>query len=982
MANPFDAFDSQPPAIGSQPPIAPAASAAAPSNGASPNANPFDQFDGAPTAFGGKALSDDQAPADQPQEASLGSMAKNFGVGLLAGLPNAESGMESVINPAKPAIDWAYSKLGIPNMTAGEVVKKGMDLAGFNPDNPDQMTQPQNAPERIARMGGEGAAMAVVPGGEAGLIPRVGNMVKNAIVGTTSGVGSQVGREVAPDQWKDVAGLVGGLVGGGVGMGASEVPAMVSSTASHAADYVAPLTTAGRERMAGTALSKAATDPDAAINTISNAPREIVPGSSPTTFQLTGDMGLGSLERSVAAKNPAAFNDVRAEQNAARLDALSNVQAEGHPEAVSSFFRDQLDQLDKDTQAAHDAAATSARSATEGVGGGQGADVLGEQTRTALQGKLDDLKSHEGALWKSVDPDRSMITVASPVKQAFQGVYGNLTPEASIGLAPVEKQIGEIVSGYGQTLPLQNLVDLRSAVSSAMRDMKSPLQPNAQAYGRLTQLRSGIENAISDTVAQKAAQEQKAVATGAMQPQDALGSRLAQEASAFVSAKRAISTGLGSSGAESGAVVGRGSQLSAGQVRGGGPSEGASPRTSGNPPIEGPFLDQATADRLKAATQATASRKQTFGAKPVSQIIQRPGATMPYTMQPGSVASSVWKAGNGGADALNAVLKASPEAVTPIRDIAAASLRSKSPDGIINAKHLDAWKAQHAPALGVLEKAAPGSTAVFESAAKAGDHMAEVAAQRKATIDAYQKDAVGRLLKVEDPADVVKTVGSIFNRADAVKEMRTLAQEAAKNPQAIEGLRKSVVEYMKDRLISNTEAATSGKNLIKADAFQTFIAKNHTALRQVFSDQEIGAMRAIAQDLKRANRSITAAKLPGGSNTAQDLAAMGANDLKQSLMSKLFTHAMGAGAGFVGGGGPWGAAVGALGSHVLLGLRESGIKNVEDLIQRAMLDPDLAKTLLMKAPKKVDTGSELTLASKLKRMSLLTAAQNSPGVTK
>lgn len=974
MANPFDSFDNQPPALGA-PSTAPVAG-----GGDQGGANPFDQFDGSPTAFGAPAASSETAQTDNtPPDASIGSIAKNIGTGFLAGIPNAESSLEHVINPAKPALDWLYAKAGIPNPTAGELVKKGLGLIGANPDNPDQTPQPQNAPERIGRMAGEGAAgMLLAPEAEAAsLLPRAGQMVKNLIIGGGSGLGSGIGREVAPAGWEDVGGLAGGLIGGGTGIAASEVPSMVSSTAKHAADYVAPLTSAGREKMAGTTLAKAASDPGAVIDTIATAPREIVPGSSPTTFQLTGDMGLGGLERAVAAKNPGAFNDLRGEQNAARLDALSNVQAEGHPEAVSSFFRDQLDQLDKDTQAAHEAAAATARTATEGVGGGQGADVLGEQTRTALQGRLDDLKSQEGALWKSVDPGRTMITVASPVKQAFQGVYGNLTPEASIGLAPVEKQIGDIVSNYGQTLPLQNLVDLRSAVSSAMRDMKSPLQPNAQAYGRLTQLRSGIENAISDTVAQKAAQEQQAVATGAMQPQETMLQQWQKEIQAKVDANRASRTS-GASGANPSPAVSRGQGILSGEMGAGSEASSGAAGTPSTPGGQGSFVDQATADRLKAATKATAERKQVFGAKPVSQIIQRPGNSMPYTMQPGSVASNVWKAGNGGGDALNAVLKASPEAVAPIRDIAAASLRSKAPDGIINAKHLDAWKAQHGPALAALEKAAAGSTAVFETAAKAGDHLAEVAAQRKATIDAYQKSAVGRLLKIEDPADVVKTVGSIFNRADAVKEMRSLALEASKDPQAMEGLRKSVVEFMKDRLISNTEAATSGKNLIKADAFQAFIAKNHTALRQVFNDQEIGAMRAIAQDLKRANRSITAAKLPGGSNTAQDLAAMSEYDLKQSLLSKLVTHgaSIAGGAGAIGG---WpGALIGGLGSKALLEAREAGIKSVEDMVQKAMLDPDLARTLLMKAPKKLDTGSELTLAAKLRRMAVVAGVQNSP----
>jgi hypothetical protein len=976
MANPFDAFDNQPPAIGAQVPVAPTDGNAG-QNATPPSGNPFDQFDGAPTAFGGSTASSapeggaDGKPASEP--ASLTSIAKNFGAGLLAGIPNAETFIEGALTPpgfaGKP-----FGALAAPEdtpMSVGEVAKKGLGMVGLNPDDPSQISRPQNAPERIARMGGEGLSGAVVMPG--------GGLASNAVMGLGSGVGSGLAREAAPDKYKDLAGTVGGLVGGGLGAVASEAPAAVSSIATHASDYAAPLTQAGRERMAGTALSNAATDPAAAVDAITNAPREIVPGSSPTTFQLTGDMGLGGLERAVAAKNPGAFNDVRADQNAARLDALSNVQAEGHPEAVSSFFRDQLDQLDKDTQTAHDAAATSARTATEGVGGGQPTDVYGAQTQTALQSKLDDIKSNETALWKSVDPDRNMITVASPVKQVFKSVYGDLTPEASIGLAPVEKQISDVVASYGQTLPLQNLVDLRSAVSTAMRDMKSPLQPNAQAYGRLSQLRGGIENAISDSIAQRAATEQQSVASGVMRPEDMMLERLRQEVSNFQSAKRTQL--LGTAGGDAGGAIPSGArvlprEMGAGNEAGR-PAFGAK---SGTQP-EGTFLDQATADRLKAATAATSERKQVFGAKPVSQIIQRPGATMPYTMQPGSVASSVWKAGNGGADALGAVLKASPEALEPIKQIAAASLRAKAPDGIINAKHLDQWKTQYAPALNALEKASPGSTAVFDNAAKAGDHLAEVAATRKAALDAYQKEAVGRLLKVEDPADVVKTVGSIFNRADSVKEMRALAQEAAKNPQALEGLRKAVVDYMKDKLISNTEAATSGKNLIKADAFQTFIAKNHTALRQVFNDQEIGSMRAIAQDLKRANRSITAAKLPGGSNTAQDLAAMGANDLKQSILSKIVTHAAGGAAGFLGGG-PFGAALGAIGSHVLLGAQEAGIKSVEDLVGRAMLDPDLAKTLMTKAPKKPDTGSGVTLANKLRRMSVMAPMISSGQSTK
>lgn len=967
MANPFDQFDGSPPAIGTNV-SPPSPTDAAPAGGA----NPFDVFDGQNTAFG--SPSNGTAASGTDNQASLSSVAKNFGTGLLAGIPKLETFVEGALTPpgfaGKP-----FGRAATPEetpMSLGDVAKKGLGLIGLNPDDPSQMPQPQNAPERIARMGGEGLSSGIVFPGSA---------LTNAVIGTTSGVGSGIGQEVAPEGYKGLGGFLGGLVGGGVGAVASEVPSAVGAGARAAADYAAPFTAGGQERLAAKTLANAATDRDAAVQALSQ-PQEIVPGSMPTTFQATGDTGLGQLERAVATKSPDEFLARRADQNAARLDALSNVQAEGHPEAVGSFFRDQLDQIDQQMQSAQDAAATSARSAAEGLGGSQGPDVLGEQTRSAIQGSLDAAKTNEGALWKAVDPDKTMNVVASPVKQAFQNVYGNMTPEASIGLAPVERQIGDIVSGYGQTLPLQNLVDLRSAVSGAMRDVRSPLQYNAPAYGRLTQLRGAVEDAISQSVQQRAAEEQQAVAMGTMQPEQTTFARLQQEALDFQSAKRAER--LGEAGGNAGANVSGGPRIPSSQVGAGDEAGRSANGASGNPQAQGAFLDQDTADRLKAATAATAQRKQTFGAPPVSKILQRPGNSQPYTMPGGGVSSTAWKAGTGGADAVNAILKASPKAVGPLKDIAASSLRSKAQDGILSSKQFDAWKAQHAPALAALEKASPGSTAAFENAARAGDHLATIAQQRKDAIAAVEKSAVGRLLKVDDPADVVKTVGSVFNRSDAVKTMRGLAQAAARDPAALEGLRRAVVEHMESKLISNTEAGTSGKNLIKSDAFQSFLGKNYTALRQVFSDQELGSMRAIAQDLKRANRSITS-KLPGRSNSMQDYLAVGKNDLHQSIISKILTHAAGGGAGaglasVIGATGPLGWAIsglGFLGSHVLSGAREAGLQSINDLVKEAMLNPDLAKSLLMKAPKKPDTGSAITLANKLRSVGALSAMQNS-----
>jgi hypothetical protein len=400
----------------------------------------------------------------------------------------------------------------------------------------------------------------------------------------------------------------------------------------------------------------------------------------------------------------------------------------------------------------------------------------------------------------------------------------------------------------------------------------------------------------------------------------------------------------------------------------------ASSQSSPNMPGQ-PFLDEEAANRLKAASDATAERKQTFGAKPVSQILQRPGTSQPFTMPSAGVTSSIWKAGNAGGDTVRSTLKAannSADAVSSVQNMAAQSLRDRATDGVITPKILDAWKKQHTSALTALEEAAPGTMAKFENAASAGDHLAKVAADRKAAIDSYQKSAAGRLLKVDDPADVVKTIGSIFDRKDSVSQMKALVKEAEKDPDAMAGLRKSIVEYMQNKLVSNTEAGTSGRNLIKSDAFQTFLGKNYTALRQVFSDEELGTMKAIAQDLKRANRSISSSKLPGQSNTAQDQAASAAHNIKESVLTKILTHAVGGGAGFLGGG-LWGSAAGIVGSHILGGMREAGIRNIQELVTNAMLDPELAKSLMMKAPRKIDTGSELTVGTRLRRIAAVSA---------
>jgi hypothetical protein len=61
---------------------------------------------------------------------------------------------------------------------------------------------------------------------------------------------------------------------------------------------------------------------------------------------------------------------------------------------------------------------------------------------------------------------------------------------------------------------------------------------------------------------------------------------------------------------------------------------------------------------------------------------------------------------------------------------------------------------------------------------------------------------------------------------------------------------------------------------------------------------------------------------------------------------------------------------GVLGKNVIGKMREAGMEKVSDLIKQAMLDPDLARYLLAKAPTKPGTGSSVSLAQQLRRLSM------------
>jgi hypothetical protein len=91
------------------------------------------------------------------------------------------------------------------------------------------------------------------------------------------------------------------------------------------------------------------------IDQVGPLDQSLVPtgGSSlPTTFQFTGDTGIGQLERGARTQDAAPFLDRMAEQNKARVGQVEALAPENAaPTAVRDLLKQHLDRLDTESEA-------------------------------------------------------------------------------------------------------------------------------------------------------------------------------------------------------------------------------------------------------------------------------------------------------------------------------------------------------------------------------------------------------------------------------------------------------------------------------------------------------------------------------------------------------------------------------------------------------------------------------------------------------
>ncbi|WP_439625933.1 hypothetical protein [Shinella sp.] len=868
--------------------------------------------------------------------------------------------------------------------------------------------------ERIARGVGEGVGYTVTPAGVVGAGARtgaltgraldtatrmfgpsnsVGRMVGDAVVGGASGAGATAAMEATPDEYDALAGIGGGIAGGGVGAFAAGIPAMLQSGYRMASDAAAPLYQAGRERLAARQLADSATDLSTFRRSLEDPAADLVAGSQPTTFQATGDMGVGGLERGIQTKRPEAFQQRRVDQNSARLAALEGVQRDGSPEKVADAARQIVQAVSERAQAAYDdVVARSTASADEAIAGarrsvdnatagmgilsqrmgeGVGARTSGDAMRASLEEARAAAKTAERSLWQAVDPDGSLALPAQATRQQAGELLAEL-PRSAKPPSGEEAAIFDVVGQYGDTIPFSELTALQSRIKTEMRAERRNFG-ETPAYRRLSMLSKATDADIEAAVAGKIQQEAQAVANGQIAEADTLFANMQRQIQGWYDQRQqAQGMGEGVGNAVGTYVPGGSSRLS--PISGTAEQGGRQFRdTSGNPGVQEtgilPNFDPGARDRLDAARAATRERAETFDNKTLGPMRRRPAYTAPYDMAAESVPAKVFFGRPESARAIDQYRRAVGQeaADQQIQQYAVARLRQAAfnPDGSVNPSKLETWRRSHAEALDKLpalrqqvdELAASArsladtesaATRIGKDASRASNAEIAAAARRQRLMtDAAQRSRLGKVMNADSADAVVKQVGNVFARQDAGSEMMKLNLATRSDPEARAGLRRAVVDHILGKFVGNAEAGTSGQSLIKGEAFQTFVKEKAGALRAAgFTPDEINTIQNIAADIRRSNRSISAVRIPGGSNTAQDIYAAAKSDAAGSVLSRILgAYATG------------GSIVSMVGGKMASALREAGFQSVDDILADALLNPARAKLLLQRMPKNPESGA-------------------------
>jgi len=384
--------------------------------------------------------------------------------------------------------------------------------------------QPESGPGRAlqgavqAAVGGLGAGGGGVVRGATG----AGAARASAALAPLNAVGGASSSAVTDVTGDPLLGAAAGMVG----------PGLVEAARNSTAAKLRGFTQAGREEAVGARLRAEANDPAAMEQALFPGPRqpggdEIIPGSQPTTGELTGDRGILEAQRRAVTEDGTPFNEQRDQGAIARQEALAGLAPDADVMKPGRLFETQRAQIEQGAESALARMEQGAQElASRALGPGETPEARGAAIRSAMEAVKAEAKQANRRLYDAVDPDGSVNLVATPIRETADTIRKSVGDYAA-PVSDVEKAIYDRARSMPDVVPFKSMMDFDQYVTAAMKQERLSAG-ETPVWGRLSQMKSGIQKAINEAVDNQVAYDQAAVGAGKKKPADTVSARLEQ----------------------------------------------------------------------------------------------------------------------------------------------------------------------------------------------------------------------------------------------------------------------------------------------------------------------------------------------------------------------------------------------------------------------------------------------------------------------
>jgi hypothetical protein len=830
------------------------------------------------------------------------------------------------------------------------------------------------------------------------------DIAKSAVVGGGATVGGGFASEAAPEEWKPTVALLASIAGGLATTSVIEAPGAVMASIKKTGEYLDPAIfgKSGLEREAGRQIIQSAQDVDNLVSTLKRPTKTAASGVKPTLAEMTGDLGLAAAEKKAAQLLPEEYETRRMQVGTARDQALRNTQASGDASELVPAVGAYLGRVDalKDSI---DAATLTRISALVDDVTREAIDpeTAGESIQVSLDAGRKATRVAESALHEAVDPDGKLRTSIEGIKSTVTKLRNELK---GLGRKPnaEEKSLYRDITRAPEVAPYSEAVKFQRRVSGMMRD-ELFRKGRTERWGRLSQLNKAAYAELENAVLVRIKREAPAVKSGRIAPENSLSAKISAlsdeiarqfvetGSSAGVRAAEAPGTPAAAAGSADEAMGGGkrglgglagGEGLPPASVRASDETarqavEGSSPRPTTlrpvakeTPPYTPPPIDEGVSVeiiddpeamlRLRAAKDATIARVRTFDNQYMKPLLEKAITGQDYKVAAEKVASRIFNTQIDAAariDSLRAAIGVE-EADNLLTGYALDRIAKEVVrDGVTDAKKLANWRAKNADAL----KALPNLDAKLKDTESLIDAVSTQAKARIKSLDAEKKRAVGPFLESStgvlignDPRAVDAAVGSILTGQNAAVKMKELRSAMQGNPGALEGLRKAVVDNVVNRFAKITQGPAGEFSTLNAEPLLNFVRANEKVLLAAgLTRGQINGMKAIATEAAQSSALLRAAVATRKPATLGDLTNKILRGQPQSILNRItLRQALTKGGLF--------AALSATGlgqvqlaaDLALTMLRNKGLEQVDEIVARAMLDPDLARVLVQKVSPK------------------------------